>query len=134
MKQSFAWWCFAPHVESPEKLVRAAAQIGYAGVDLAEQQYWPLIKDCGLELAAVSGHGSITDGLNRLEHHDRIERELTTSLELAVRWKIPNLICFSGNREGLDDQTGAEHTAVGLGRVAKAAEDAGVTLVMELLN
>nr|MBA2678580.1 TIM barrel protein [Ktedonobacteraceae bacterium] len=56
------------------------------------------------------------------------------NLELAARWGIPNLICFSGNRAGLDDERGAEITAEGLRRVAKAAEDANVTLVLELLN
>lgn len=134
MKQSFAWWCFAPQVESPEALVRAAAEIGYRGVDLVDQQYWSLITDYGLAIAAIGGHQSIADGLNRRENHDRIERELTAQLELAVRWKIPNLICFSGNRAGLDDVHGAENTAAGLQRVARAAEDAGVTLVLELLN
>ena len=134
MKQSFAWWCFAPHVESPETLLRAAATIGYQGVDLVDQQYWPLVKGCGLAITAIGGHQSIAEGLNRRENHDRIERELTASLELAVQWDIANLICFSGNRAGLDDEAGAEQTAAGLRRVAGAAEDAGVTLVLELLN
>jgi hydroxypyruvate isomerase len=53
---------------------------------------------------------------------------------LAERWKIPILICFSGNRAGLDDETGAAQTADGLRRVAAAAEHAGVTLALELLN
>ncbi len=35
---------------------------------------------------------------------------------------------------GIDDATGAEITAENLRRVAKVAEDAGVNLVMELLN
>ncbi len=48
--------------------------------------------------------------------------------------KIPNLLCFSGNRNGLDDEVGAEITAAGLARIAPAAEEAGVTLVLELLN
>jgi hydroxypyruvate isomerase len=47
---------------------------------------------------------------------------------------IPNLICFSGRRAGLGDAEGAEITAEGLRRVAPAAEAAGVTLVLELLN
>jgi hydroxypyruvate isomerase len=134
MKQSFAWWCFAPRVESPEALIRAAASIGYRGVDLVDQQHWPLLHAYGLEIAAIGGHESIADGLNRPHNHDRIEREVTASLELAVRWGIPNLICFSGNRAGQDDEAGMEHTAAGLRRVAQAAEDAGVTLVLELLN
>jgi len=134
MKHSFAWWCVAPRVESPEACFRAAAEIGYRGVDLVDEQYWPILKAYGLEIAAIGGHQSIADGLNRREHHDRIEREVTANLERAVQWGIPNLICFSGNRAGLDDEAGAEHTAAGLQRVAPAAEDAGVTLVLELLN
>src|SRR5208282_5176879 len=52
----------------------------------------------------------------------------------AQKWQIPNLICFSGNRNLLDDVTGAKVTAEGLSRVAPAAEAAGVNLVLELLN
>jgi hydroxypyruvate isomerase len=47
-----------------------------------------------------------------------------------VKWGIPTLICFSGNRGTLDDETGA----AALSKLAPAAESAGVTLVLELLN
>jgi len=98
------------------------------------QEHWPLVREHGLAIAAINGHRSIEDGLNRRENHDRIEREIAANLELAARWGIPNLIVFSGNRGGLDDASGAEATAEGLRRVAGAAEDAGVTLALELLN
>jgi hydroxypyruvate isomerase len=134
MKQSFAWWCFGPRVDSAETLFRAAADIGYYGVEMADPKHWPLIKDSGLQLITIGGHQSLTDGLNKRENHDRIEREINVNLEQAVKWGIPNLICFSGNRAGLSDDEGAEITAEGLRRVAGAAESAGVTLVLELLN
>src|SRR5690606_19607338 len=76
----------------------------------------------------------LEDGLNKRENHERITREIEANLKLAAEWNIPNLIVFSGNRDGLDDQTGAEITAEGLRGVAKLAEDAGITLVLELLN
>jgi len=133
IRQSVSWWCFADAM-SPERLARTAAEIGYKAVDLVDQEHWPLVRDQGLAIAAVNGHRSIEEGLNRREHHDRIEREITANLELAVRWGIANLIVFSGNRAGLDDAAGAEITAEGLRRVAGAAEGAGVTLVLELLN
>ena len=60
--------------------------------------------------------------------------EILEKLALAQEWGIPNLICFSGNRGGLDDAAGAENTAEGLRQVAQAAEEAGVTLILELLN
>jgi hydroxypyruvate isomerase len=134
IKQSVAWWCFVRGDMTPERLVRAAAEIGYVAIDLAGQEYWQLIRDHGLTIAAVGGHQSIADGLNRREHHDRIEREILANIRLAEQWKIPNLICFSGNRAGLDDATGAEVAAEGLRRVAPAAEAAGVNLSIELLN
>jgi len=133
MRQSVSWWCFADAM-TPERLARTAAAIGYEAVDLVDREHWPLVREQGLAIAAVNGHRSIEEGLNRQEHHDRIEREITVNLELAARWDIANLIVFSGNRAGLDDAAGAEITAEGLRRVAGAAEDAGVTLVLELLN
>ena len=44
------------------------------------------------------------------------------------------MITFSGNRAGMADDVGKENCIVGLRRVAKFAEDHGVTVLMELLN
>ena len=132
--QSVAWWCFVPGKMSPEAFVRAVAEAGYAAIDLAPQEYWQLIADHGLALSATDGHASITIGLNRVDQHDRIKREIQARLALAEKWHIANLICFSGSREGQGDERGIETTAAGLARVSDAAESAGVTLVLELLN
>ena len=134
IKQSIAWWCFIPAKMTPEALLRAAADIGYEGIDLAPQEYWQLIKDHGLKITAVGGHTTLTDGLNRRENGARIEQELRANIALAEQWNIPVLICFSGNRNGLDDKLGTEISAENLRRVSKVAEDAGVTLALELLN
>ncbi|CAA9554427.1 MAG: Hydroxypyruvate isomerase [uncultured Thermomicrobiales bacterium] len=133
LKTSVAWWCFAPAMGA-EGLVRAAAELGYAGIEFAPEEEWGRVTGAGLTLAAIGGHASLTDGLNRRQNHDRIEGEILANLALAQQWGIRNLICFSGNRGGQDDAAGAEATAAGLRRVAGAAEEAGVTLVLELLN
>jgi len=134
IKQSIAWWCFVPDKLRPEQFVRAVAEAGYAAIDLVPQAHWPLVIDQGLTIAAIAGHDSIEVGLNRRDQHARIERELRANLELAEKWHIPNLICFSGSRIGPDEAADAAATAEGLGRVAGAAEAAGVNLVLELLN
>jgi hydroxypyruvate isomerase len=134
IRQSAAWWCFVPGKLSAEQFVRAAAETGYEALDLVDRQYWQLVRDHGLQIAAVNGHRSLTAGFNRREHHAQLVQEVHVSLQLAEQWAIPNLICFSGNRDGLDDELGAQVTAEGLSQVAQAAEDAGVTLVLELLN
>jgi len=134
ISQSVAWWCFVPEKLSPGQFVSAVADAGYTGIELVPAEYWSLVIDHGLALSAIAGHQPLTIGLNRRDLHDRLEDEITANIENAERLKIPNLICFSGNRNGLDDQAGAEITAEGFARVARAAENAGVTLALELLN
>lgn len=114
---------------TPEVLVRAIAENGYAGVELAGPEHWARIADAGLAIIAERGHDSLANGLNRPENHDRIDREIHANLALAEKWRIPVLIYFSGNRSGLTDEAGAAQSAEVLRRVAPAAEDAGVTLV-----
>ncbi len=133
LNTSVAWWCFEGSLP-PDELIETAAHLGYAGLEFVPPEHWPATTEAGLTIVAIRGHESLTDGLNRRENHDRIEREQTANLELARQWGIPILICFSGNRGGLDDEEGATATADGLRRVATAAEDAGVTLVLEFLN
>ena len=114
--------------------MRAATQIGYEAIDLVPSEFWPLVRDHGLKIAAVDGHASIHDGLNRRENSGRIVGELESNIARAAEWGIPNLICFSGNRDNHGDVEAAEITAENLRQVARLAEDSGVTLVLELLN
>jgi hydroxypyruvate isomerase len=134
ISQSVAWWCFVPGKLAPEPFVHAVAEAGYSAIDLVPEAYWPLVAHHGLTISAANGHASITLGLNRADQHDRIERELRANIALAEKWHIPNLICFSGSRGGLSDEEGIENTAAALARAAPAAEAAGVTLLLEMLN
>src|SRR6266700_790436 len=120
IKQSITWWSFALGDMTIERLVRMAADIGYEAIELVEQEYWPIIKDHGLAIASLRGQSLIEEGFNRRAYHDRLEQEVCANIALAVQWGIPNVIVFSGNREGLDDKTGAEITAEGLKRGARA--------------
>jgi hydroxypyruvate isomerase len=47
---------------------------------------------------------------------------------------LPNLICFSGNRRGQNDEEGLEICVEGLKQIVAVAEREEVTLCMELLN
>lgn len=132
-KQSFAWWSFAREVRDAAGFLREARAIGYQGVELLPHELWDAARSADLTIVA-EGAGQIERGLNRREHHADIEEELKRKLDLAVRYGIPNLIVFSGNRAGLTDEAGALVTAEGLRRLAPLAEAAGVTLVLELLN
>jgi hydroxypyruvate isomerase len=132
--QSISWWCFVPEKLTPNEFVRAAADAGYVAVDLVPPEYFSLVKDHGLKIAAISGHQSLTVGLNKLDQHTRIKKEIEEKLVDAIRYGIPNLICFSGNRDGRGDDEGLDRTADGLALLAPLAEREGVTLILELLN
>src|ERR1019366_9957293 len=47
---------------------------------------------------------------------------------------LPNVICFSGNRAGMDDEVGLANCATALKQIVGEAEKRQVTVCMELLN
>ncbi len=134
IKQSFSWWCYADKGVAPRELLTAAANIGYSAVEMIEPELWSMAQDLGLEIATINGHHSMNDGLNRPENADRIEQELRCNIDLAVEKNVGALICFSGQRNGMEDLDGLKNCADTLKRITPYAEEAGVSLFMELLN
>lgn len=132
LKQSVARWCYEKM--SLEDLCRHSAEIGLSGIDLVDHTEWPTVQKYGLVPAMTPGAGTIPDAWNRKENHDRLEKEMRENLERAAAAKVPNVITFSGNRRGQSDDEGKENCILGLNRVKKMAEDAGVTVCLELLN
>ena len=133
IRQGFSWWCFADRGVDAESLLAGAARLGYEAVDLVDESLWPLVRKHGLGIGAVGGH-AMGCGLNRRENAAPIEAEVRANLAKAQTWNIPVLICFTGNRDGQDDETGLEICAESLSKLAPLAADAGVTLALELLN
>jgi hydroxypyruvate isomerase len=140
IKQSICYPIFRREEMSLKELFAAAAKIGYAAAELWDppddlEEIVALARERGLVVASISGHHSLTDGLNKRENHKRIEAELIASIDRTAGLGIPGLICFSGNRyEGVGDDEAIEIVADGLKRVAARAEAKGVNLNLELLN
>lgn len=118
----------------PVDLLQTARSIGYTGMELVPVDQFALVRDRGLKIAAHQLHVPLTQGISHTKYWDDIKRQSEESLKLAVEWDIPMLIAFSGNREGLDDARGAENAIKHLEPLARAAESAGVLLILELLN
>jgi hydroxypyruvate isomerase len=132
LKQSVARWNYA---RMPlDDLCKAAAEMGLMGVDLVEPPDWPTVRKYGLVPTVCDSGATHPSGWNRRENHDRLTTQMQESIARAAAAKVPNVITFSGNRAGLADDEGKENCIVGLKRVNKMAEDAGVTIVLELLN
>ena len=134
IKQSVCRWCYGG--TPMEELASKAKELGLYSVELLNPDEWPVVQKHGLTCAVASFVKSnpIHSGFNRVENHDQIIKELEERLPLVKAAGIPNQICFSGNRGGMDDKEGLKNCVKGLKRIAPVAEKAGVMLVMELLN
>jgi len=133
IKQSVSRWCYK---EIPlDQLCAYAVQIGLKAVDLLNPEEYDMPRHYGLVCSmGYAGGGEIVSALNRVENHARIEEGFRKYIPLAAKAGVPNVITFSGNREGMSDAEGAKNTIAGLNRVKKIAEDNGVVICMELLN
>jgi hydroxypyruvate isomerase len=78
-------------------------------------------------------HG-IGKGFNRKENHPECIDAVRKAIDATAAAGFPNVICFSGNRAGLDDATGLANCVEGLKQIAAYAEEKKVTLCLELLN
>ncbi len=132
LRQSACHWCY-PH-SSLDELCAYGGRIGLKGIDLLSPEEYEIPKKHGLICTMGTGAGKIPQALNRLENHARLEEEFRINIPLAAKAGVPNVITFSGNREGLPDAEGARNTVVGLNRVKKIAEDHQITICLELLN
>ncbi|MBI3849640.1 MAG: TIM barrel protein [Verrucomicrobia bacterium] len=133
INHSVCKWCYSK--VSLEDLCVAGKDIGLQSVELLEVKDFATLKKHGLICAMVSGvPGGISDGFNRLENHDKLVEYFERTTSVVADHGFVNIICFSGNRRGLDDQKGLENCAIGLKRVMPIAEKHKVTVCMELLN
>ena len=133
IKQSVSRWCYK---EIPlDQLCAHANQIGLKAIDLLNPEDYEVPRRYGLVCSmAYAGGGELVSAMNRVENHARVEEGFRKYIPLAAKAGVPNVITFSGNRNGMSDEEGARNTIAGLNRVKKIAEDNGVVICMELLN
>ena len=135
-------WCYKDIPLEP--FAKAAKEIGLASIELLAPEDFPTLRKYGLSCAMVSNPtlqtapgvtiGHIPKAFNRLEHHDILTGLYEKRIAEVADAGFENLICFSGNREKMDDQQGLENCVVGLKRLMAVAEKRRVTICMELLN
>jgi hydroxypyruvate isomerase len=140
INQSFCLGLYHNKDTALDEVIGRAKDIGFAAVEIWQRdgatfdELVEVTQKHGLAIASMSGHHSLTDGLNNPANHTRIADELAESIELAAKLGIKGLICFSGNRDGRDDEESIEVCAEGLRQVTNLAEEKGVNLNLELLN
>lgn len=131
INHSVCRWCFKQM--SVDDLAKNAKAMGLVGIDLLSPDEFEIVKKHGLKCTMTTSH-SIGKGLNRKENWDECLGAIRKSLEATAAEKWPNVICFSGNRDGMDDAEGLKNCAEAIKQVAGDFEKNNVTLCMELLN
>ena len=106
IKQSVCQWCFKAW--SIEELAQTAQKIGLKGIDLVDPDAFETLKKHNLIGTMTKTHG-ITKGLNRRENWDECLGKIRKAIEATSAAGFPNVICFSGNRDGMDDETGLKN-------------------------
>jgi hydroxypyruvate isomerase len=133
IKHAVCRWTYND-VPLPE-LCAAAKKMGMSAIDLVGPKDWPVLQQYGLFSSMCNGAEiNLTDGWNDKQFHPTLIKNYTEHISLVSKAGYKNLICFSGSRRGMDDETGLKNCVEGLQQVVGLAEKNNVVLVMELLN
>ena len=133
VRQSVARWCFE---EIPlVSFCRGVADMGLTAMDLLTVEEWSVAHDHGLTVSCGDvAAGTIEDGLNETRNHAGIIEAFERHIPHAARVSVPNVICFFGNRRGMEPGVGIDNSIRCLEACAPIAESEGVTILVEVLN
>jgi hydroxypyruvate isomerase len=118
-----------------EELCVVAKKIGLKAIDLIGPKEWNVLKSHGLDSSMCNGAEiSLTEGWNDKQYHSTLIKNYTEYINLVADAGYKNLICFSGNKKGMDDETGLKNSVDGLKQIMALAEKRGVIIQIEVFN
>ena len=133
INHSVCKWCYSQI--SLEEFSVGVKSMGITGIDLIGPKEWPILKKYGLTSSMCNGAEiSLTEGWNDKQYHPTLVDNYLKHIDLVAAAGYTNLICFSGNRRAIDDETGLLNCVEGLQKILGHAEKKGVIIQMELLN
>jgi hydroxypyruvate isomerase len=134
INHSVCRWCYE---SIPfDEFCRQVKELGLGAIDLVAPKDWPLLQQYGLysSMCYVAGDVSLTKGFADPANHAKLIAQYLEVFPLMVKAGYKDVICFSGSRAGMDDETGWNNCIKGLKEIMPAAEKQGLTVHMELLN
>ena len=133
IQHSACRWCYSSIPTAT--LAKNFKQLGMVGMDLVGPSEWKILKENNLISTMCNGAEiSLTEGFNTVQYHDKLVKNYIEHINYVADAGYTNLICFSGNRKGMDDETGLKNCVTGLKKIMAVAEKRGVMIQMELLN
>lgn len=134
INHSVCYWTY--NFLSLEELCLVVKEIGFSAIDLTTPKEWPILQKHGIyaSMCYITGEVSLTKGFNHKEYHAGLIKDYLEVIPLMAKAGYKNLICFSGNRNGMDDETGLKNCVEGLQKILPLAEKNGIVIQMELFN
>ena len=120
---------------SIEELCLLVKKIGFEAIDLVEPKDFAVLKKYNIYCSMCTGAQiSLTEGWNNTKNHEILIKNYTKHINLVADAGFKNLICFSGNRNGMSNDDGLQNCIIGLHQILPLAEKRGIILQMELFN
>lgn len=133
INHSVCYWCY--NTIPFEEFLQALNKLDIRSIDLVDPEQFPLLKKYNIHASMCWGAGlGIEKGWNDPTLHEELIADYKRVIPLVAEAGYTNLICFSGNRNGMDAMVGLRNCAKGLKQLMPLAEEHGVVLQMELLN
>lgn len=133
INHSACYWCYG--TIPFEDFLKHLVEMDIRSVDLVGPDEFPLLKKYNIHASMCWGAGmGIEKGWNDPSLHEELIADYKRVIPLVAEAGYTNLICFSGNRNGMDDLVGLRNCAKGLKEIMPLAEEHGVVIQMELLN
>ena len=131
IRQSVCKWCYG---RIPlDEFAAASRAMGLESIEILGPEAFPTLQEHGLSCAMTNSHG-IAEGINDPANHEACLEAITAAIDATAEAGFPNVITFSGNRNGMPDGEGLENCVTALKQVVGHAEQKDVTICMELLN
>lgn len=133
INHSVCKWCYG---SIPlEEFLKNLNELGVKAIDLIGPEDWPLLKKYDIHCSMCNGAEiSLTEGWSDPQYHETLLKNYTEIIPKVAAAGYTNVICFSGNRRGMDDLVGLKNCADGLRQIMPLAEQHDVVIQMELLN
>lgn len=133
VNHAVCWWTYG--FLSLDELCKTIKQIGFNAIDLVGPKDWETLKNNGVYSSMCNGAEiNLIHGFADKQYHAKLVDNYEEVIPLVAKAGYKNLICFSGNRNGMDDETGLVNCTEGIKKILGLAEQHGVILHMELLN
>jgi len=133
IRHAVSRWCFNKY--PLEEFLPILKELGIQGLDLVGPKDWPLLKKHDVDCSMCNGAEiNLVDGWNEPKFHEQLIQQYSEMIPKVAEAGYQNLICFSGNRRGMNDDIGLKNCVEGLKKIMPLAEKHHVTIIMELFN